>query len=98
MALQSGKNTSSSGGEKPHRELLSQFKNNFEQNHPSFFHELSIKYRLTGQELLICAMIRSGKKSKEIADLLNIALATVGTHRTNIRNKIKLKNLGLANF
>ena len=99
MALQSEKNKSSSGGEKnPHDIILAEFENEFERNHPSFKHELAAKYGLTGQELRVCSMIRSNNRTKEIAEMLRIEPTTVGTHRTNIRKKMRLKKIGLNEF
>lgn len=60
-----------------------------------FMRNLSAAYQsLTPQEMQIAEMIRQGKKSKEIATILNLSLATVKTHRNNIRKKAKLRNQG----
>ena len=48
--------------------------------------------RLTPQEMHIAELIKQGKTSQEIAMLLNISVRTVGTHRNNIRKKLKLTN------
>lgn len=48
--------------------------------------------RLTPQEMHIAELIKQGKTSHEIALLLNISIRTVGTHRNNIRKKLKLTN------
>ena len=47
---------------------------------------------LSPQELQVAALIKNGKSSKEIAEVLNIAEATVHFHRKNLRNKFGLKN------
>jgi DNA-binding CsgD family transcriptional regulator len=97
--VKSKQNQASSGGEKnPHGDLLSEFENEFERNHPTFMHDLREEYGLTAQELRVCAMIRSNMKSNKIADLLSISLSTVSTHRTNIHKKMGLKKTGLREF
>jgi DNA-binding CsgD family transcriptional regulator len=52
--------------------------------------------QLTSMEIQIANMIRFGKTTKEIADLLNLSEKTISTHRNNIRNKLGLKNKKIA--
>ncbi|MFH1985014.1 MAG: LuxR C-terminal-related transcriptional regulator [Pseudomonadota bacterium] len=47
---------------------------------------------LTPQEIHVAAMVRDGRGSKEIADILNVSLTTVNFHRKNLREKFGLKN------
>ncbi|MEJ2658776.1 MAG: LuxR C-terminal-related transcriptional regulator [Desulfobacterales bacterium] len=47
---------------------------------------------LTPQEIKIVALIKGGKSSKEIAEILNISETTVNFHRKNLRKKFGLKN------
>lgn len=47
---------------------------------------------LTPQESKIADLIRQGKKTKEIADILNLAISSVSTHRYSIRKKFGLLN------
>lgn len=47
---------------------------------------------LTPQEIKIVALIKDGKSSKEIADILNISETTVNFHRKNLRKKFGLTN------
>ncbi|MFO7727164.1 MAG: LuxR C-terminal-related transcriptional regulator [Desulfonatronovibrio sp.] len=46
---------------------------------------------LTSSELKICSFVEAGKSSKEIADVLNLSIGTINTHRKNIRKKIGLR-------
>jgi PAS domain S-box-containing protein len=47
---------------------------------------------LTPQEIQIVDLIRQGKNTKEIADMLNASVNTIATHRDNIRKKMNLIN------
>jgi len=47
---------------------------------------------LTPAEIQVAVMVRNGMKSKNIAELLNISVGTVDTHRNSIRKKLGLKN------
>lgn len=53
---------------------------------------LSSYKSLTPQELQIVDLIRKGKGTKEIADMLNASVNTIASHRTNIRKKLGLIN------
>ena len=48
--------------------------------------------KLTPQEIQIVDLIRQGKNTKEIADMLNASVNTIATHRDNIRKKMNLIN------
>ncbi len=48
--------------------------------------------RLTPMEVQVANMIRSGKTSKEIAEVLNISKGTVDGYRNSIRDKLGLLN------
>jgi two-component system response regulator NreC len=48
---------------------------------------------LTSREREILQLIAEAKKSKEIADLLNLSVKTVYTHRRNIMKKLRARNL-----
>ena len=57
-----------------------------------FLNHLAAAFRnLTAKELQIAGMIRQGMESKDIAGLLGISIATVHTHRNNIRKKLALR-------
>jgi len=47
---------------------------------------------LTPAELNICNMIRNGLRTKEIAHLRGVSVATVNRHREHIRKKLKITN------
>jgi len=47
---------------------------------------------LTPQEMQVAALIKDGRSSKEIAEVLHISEATVNFHRKNLRAKFGLKN------
>jgi two-component system, NarL family, sensor histidine kinase UhpB len=53
---------------------------------------LHISSKLSPREMEICAMIKNGASSKDIAEALDIALVTVQKHREVIRKKLGLTN------
>jgi len=58
-----------------------------------FLRTLSAKYvSLTPTEIQVANLIKEGRATKEIAELLNLSSKTVNTHRQNIRMKLALKN------
>jgi len=57
----------------------------------SFVRKLSSEHlKLTPRELQIAGLIREGRMTKEIADFMNISLATIEIHRYHIRKKLGL--------
>jgi len=50
------------------------------------------KILLTPQEMQIAALVKDGKTSKEIAEVLNVSETTVNFHRKNLRVKFGLTN------
>lgn len=58
-----------------------------------FSHKLSSKYMtFTPKELQVANLIKEGKTTKDIAELLNASPGTIDFHRNNIRKKLNLKN------
>ncbi len=56
-----------------------------------FLRNLTSKYlHLTPREIQIANLIKEGKTSKEIAELLNSSQGAINFHRNNIRNKLGL--------
>lgn len=60
-----------------------------------FLHRLSsLHLLLTPQELEVSLLVRQGKSSQEISDILNISVATVSFHRKKLRKKLGLSDRG----
>ena len=58
-----------------------------------FSQKLSSQYmHLTPREIQIANLIKEGKTTKEIMNMLNVSLGAVNIHRNNIRKKLSLKN------
>lgn len=54
----------------------------------------SLNLLLTPQELEVATMVRQGKSSQEIADVLNVSVATISFHRKKLRSKLGLAKTG----
>lgn len=53
---------------------------------------VNAKILLTPQEMHVASLVKDGKTSKEIADVLNVSETTVNFHRKNLRVKFGLRN------
>lgn len=53
---------------------------------------LSLYSELSPNEIQVASLIKEGKTSKEISDLMNVSPRTVYFHRENIRKKLNLSN------
>jgi len=84
---------SMSKGSKLDVNYLNLIKRSLEDLTASFGRKITQKsLKLTPREVQICNMVKRGLSSKEIADLVNISLFTVGRHRHNIRKKVNITN------
>jgi len=58
-----------------------------------FFSQLSSKYSsLTPTEIQVAGLVKEGKTTKEIAEMLNLSAGTIEFHRNNLRKKLGLRN------
>ena len=75
------------------KELVSLIDENLDKVSAPFIKKLSSKYSsLTPKEIQVAECIRSGKTSKEIADMMNISARTVDVLRYSVRKKLGLNN------
>jgi PAS domain S-box-containing protein len=71
--------------------FLNIMESNFQEITSQFTRKISLgELNLTQAEIQIANLIRQGNSSKEIAEIINISVRTVNTHRRNIRKKIGL--------
>ena len=63
-------------------EIISPFARNF----------ASIKYKFTPKEMQIASLVRQGKTTKEISEIMSRSTRTIEFHRTKIREKIGLQS------
>lgn len=76
-----------------HKIYLSILESNIKKITSQFSHKLSLDYTyLTKSELQIAELVRDGRSSKEIADIICISERTVDTHRNRIRKKLGITN------
>jgi|GEM_PF-754107 len=69
--------------------LLDLVDSNLEDIISPFVQKMMTAYAaLTPTEIQVANLIKDGKRSKEIARLLNVSMGTVDTHRNNIRKKL----------
>lgn len=66
---------------------------NLEEMFSPFSRKLSSRFRsLTTTEIQVAHLIKDGKNSKEIADILNVSASAVDVYRYRIRKKLGLNN------
>jgi PAS domain S-box-containing protein len=75
------------------KKFLSMMELNLSKIVSPFLRKLSSKFlSLTPAEIQVADMIRHGKTTKEIAELLGLSVRTIESHRANVRKKIGIKN------
>jgi DNA-binding CsgD family transcriptional regulator len=84
------KNTTLDPQQRAHLELI---ESNLNDIISPFLHQLSSKYlNLTPREIEVATLVKEGKATKDIAEILNLSMNAVDFHRKNIRQKLGLKN------
>jgi len=72
---------------------LNMLESNLDDIVSPFIRSLSTQYlKLTHSEVEVANLVKQGKTTKEIADLLNMSPRTIDTHRYHIRKKLGLKS------
>ena len=72
-----------------HRIIVDMLTANLQELTSSFTHATSLRLnKLTPSELQIANLVKHGKSTKEIAELMNLAPGTISIHRKNIRKKL----------
>ncbi len=72
--------------------LIDIVENNLNDIIAPFLNRLSsLNLLLTPQEVEVAALIRTGKSSQEIADVLGVSVSTISFHRKNLRRKLGLR-------
>jgi len=75
------------------RKYVDLLRTNLEELASPFINHLSRKFlSLTPTEIKICNMIRNGLRTKEIAQMQGVSMATINRHREHIRQKLEITN------
>jgi len=73
--------------------LIDIVENNLNDIIAPFLNRLSsLNLLLTPQEVEVAALVRTGKSSQEIADVLGVSVSTISFHRKNLRRKLGLQD------
>ena len=76
-----------------HSNYIDMLRKSLEEITSQFIRRLSNSYHsLTPMEITICNMIQNGMRTKEIAQIRGVSMATINRHRENIRRKLKITN------
>jgi DNA-binding CsgD family transcriptional regulator/FtsZ-binding cell division protein ZapB len=76
---------------KIHRNYVELVKTQLDEITSPFIKKLSHQFHsLTPTEVEICNLIRNGLRTKEIAEMRKVSLATINRHREHIRRKLKI--------
>lgn len=77
-----------------------EFKDHFDRAYPNFFDELSKTNKsLTVQDLRLCAYIKSGQTTKEVAQFTGLSIRSIESRRYRLRKKLGLgRNNSLFDF
>ncbi len=74
-------------------DIINILESNLKEIISPFSSRLSSEYfKLTPRQIMIAGLIREGKQSKDIANILNLSFETVNCHRQQIRKKLGLNN------
>jgi DNA-binding NarL/FixJ family response regulator len=74
-------------------ECIALLESNLKNITSPFSRKLSSSYmKFTPKEILVANLIKEGKTTKEMAELLTITPASIDTHRNSIRNKLGLND------
>ncbi len=83
------KNTPISSSQQTYLEIL---ENNAQDMVSPYMKKLSSQYQqLTPMQIQVADLVKAGKTTKEISELLNLSDRAIEFHRNNIRNKLGLK-------
>lgn len=83
------------------KNLLEVVETNFKQIVSPFSRNLSARYaEFTPSEIRVASLVKDGKATKEIAELLGASIATVDFHRKSLRKKLAITNkkIGLQSY
>jgi PAS domain S-box-containing protein len=82
-----------SGLDKTQKDYLTILESGLNQITSPFLHRLSFSFaNFTPTEIQVANLLKQGKTSKEIGELLNSSSRTIAFHSDNIRKKLGLKN------